>query len=164
MRAGEHVYERNAYVLHRYEEGGEHGGLADLVSHQQRLLKPITQGEALPAPRPINRDNVMDALRATNEFELYVQGSPWGQRQLSFVDIGVVQEVVIEGSDIRVDVVMPYAGRETWFDWFSAGIEEQLRARLSDVGEIEVRLVREPKWTPRRLSDRARRVIGPREE
>lgn len=36
--------------------------------------------------------------------------------------------------------------------------------RLSDVGEVEVRLVREPKWTPRRLSGRARRVIGPREE
>ena len=125
MRAGEHVYERNAYVLHRYEEGGEHGGLADLVSHQQRLLNPITQGEAPPAPRPINLDNVMDALRATNEFELYVEGSPWGQRQLSFVDIGIVRDVAIQGSDIRVDIVMPYAGRETWFDWFSAGIEEQ---------------------------------------
>ena len=164
MRAGEHVYEKNAYVLHRYEEGGEHHGLGDLVDHQECLLNPITQGEAPPAPRPINRDNVMDALRATNEFELYVQGSPWGQRQLSFVDIGVVQEVVIEGSDIRVDLVMPYAGRETWFDWFSGGIEEQLRARLRDVGEVEVRLVREPKWTPQRLSDRARRVIGPGEE
>ena len=106
----------------------------------------------------------MDALRATNEFELYVEGSPWGQRQLSFVDIGIVQEVVIEGSDIRVDIVMPYAGRETWFDWFSNGIEEQLRARLRDVGEVEIRLVREPKWTPQRLSDRARHVIGPEEE
>lgn len=164
MRAGEHVYEKNAYVLHRYEEGGEHGGLADLVDHQERLTSPITQGEAPPAPRPINLDNVMDALRATNEFELYVEGSPWGQRQLSFVDIGIVQEVVIEGSDIRVDIVMPYAGRETWFDWFSDGIEEQLRARLRDVGAVEVRLVREPKWTPQQLSDRARRVIGPREE
>ncbi|MCE2447670.1 MAG: hypothetical protein J4F35_04550 [Candidatus Latescibacteria bacterium] len=78
--------------------------------------------------------------------------------------MGIVQEVVIKGSDIRVDIVMPYAGRETWLDWFSDGIKEQLRARLRDVGEVEVRLVCEPKWTPRRLSDRARRVIGPREE
>ena len=53
MRAGEHVYEKNAYVLHRYEEGGEHRGLADLVGHQERLLNPITQGEAAPAPRPV---------------------------------------------------------------------------------------------------------------
>ena len=75
-----------------------------------------------------------------------------------------MRDVAIQGSDIRVDIVMPYVGRETWFDWFSAGIEEQVRARLQDVGEVEVRLVREPKWTPQRLNDRARRVIGPREE
>ena len=82
-----------------------------MLTTNSALLNPITQGEAAPAPRPINLDNVMDALRATNEFELYVEGSPWGQRQLSFVDIGIVQEVVIEESDIRVDIVMPYVRR-----------------------------------------------------
>ena len=60
-----------------------------------------------------------------------------------------MQEVGIAGSDIHVGIVMPYAGRETWFDRFAAGIEEQLRARLCDIGEVEVRLVRELKWTPR---------------
>ena len=160
MRAGDHVYEKNAYVLHRFEEGGEHAGLADLVGHQQRLLHPVTQGEAPPAPRTVTLDNVMDALRATNEFELYVQGSPWGPGQLSFLDIGVVREVAVDGNDVRVDIVMPYAGRETWYSWFSDGIEEQIRGRLRDVGNVEVRLVREPKWTPQQMSDRARRTIG----
>ena len=160
MRAGDHVYEKNAYVLHRFEEGGEHAGLADLVGHQQRLLHPVTQGEAPPAPRTVTLDNVMDALRATNEFELYVQGSPWGPGQLSFLDIGVVREVAVDGNDVRVDIVMPYAGRETWCSWFSDGIEEQIRGRLRDVGNVEVRLVREPKWTPQQMSDRARRTIG----
>ena len=106
----------------------------------------------------------MDALRGTNEFELYVTGSPWGQRQLSFVDIGVVRKVVVDGDDIRVDIAMPYAGRETWYSWFSDCIKEQIEARLRGVGKVDVRLVREPKWTPQQMSDRARRAIGPADE
>ena len=80
--------------------------------------------------------------------------------QLSFLDIGVVREVAVDGNDVRVDIVMPYAGRETWYSWFSDGIEEQIRGRLRDVGNVGVRLVREPKWTPQQMSDRARRTIG----
>jgi metal-sulfur cluster biosynthetic enzyme len=161
MQAGDHVYERSACLQHRFEEDGEDRGFADLVSHQRRLLHPITQAEAPPAPKAVTFENVMDALRGTNEFELYVQGSPWGQRQLSFVDIGVVRNVAIEGNDIHVDVVMPYAGRETWLGWFSEEIEKQLRERLRDVGDVVVELVQEPKWTPQQVTDRARRAIGP---
>ena len=164
LQAGDHVYEKNAYVIHRYVEEGGHNGFADLVAHQQRLLHPIAQAESAPAPRPVTADNVMDALRGTNEFELYLMGSPWGQRQLSFVDIGIVRRVVVDGGRIRIDLVMPYAGRETWFGWFEDGIKEQIAARLSGVEEVEVRLVREPKWTPSHMSDRARRAIGPADE
>jgi metal-sulfur cluster biosynthetic enzyme len=161
MQAGDHVYEKSACMQHHFEEGGPDSGFADLVNHQRRLLHPVTQTEAPPAPKVVSFDNVMDALKGTNEFELYVQGSPWGQRQLSFVDIGVVRNVVIDGQDIRVDVTMPYAGRETWLGWFSEEIEKQLRERLQDVGEVCVQLVREPKWTPQQMTDRARRTIGP---
>jgi metal-sulfur cluster biosynthetic enzyme len=106
----------------------------------------------------------MDALRGTNEFELYITGSPWGQRQLSFIDIGVVRKVVVDGSDIRIDIVMPYTGRETWSGWFSDRIKEQLAARLKGVGKVDVQLVREPRWTPQQMSDRARRAIGTADE
>ena len=164
MQAGDHVYEKSACLMHRFIEGGEQSGFADIVGHQQRLLHPIAQAEVSPAPKSVTFENVMDALRGTNEFELYVMGSPWGQRQLSFVDIGVVHKVVVDGSDIRVDLVMPYAGRETWYSWFSDRIKEQIDARLSGVGNVDVRLVREPKWTPQQMSDRARRAIGPADE
>ena len=161
MQAGDHVYEKNACVAHRYVEGGGDSGFADLVGHQRRLLHPLTQAEAPPAPKAVTLDNVMDALRGTNEFELYVLGSPWGQRQLSFVDIGAVRDVAVDGNDVHVDLVMPYPGRETWEGWFAEEIEKQLRACLRDVGDVTVRLVREPRWTPQMMSDRARRAIGP---
>ena len=164
MRAGEYVYEKNAYVLHRFEAGGPESGFADLVGHQHRLLQPLTQAQVDPAVKSVTRDNVMDALRATNEFELYVQGSPWGPRQLSFVDIGLVRDVEVDGGDIRIGIVVPYAGRQTWFGWFSDSVEEQIRKRLEGVGRVEVRLVREPKWAPQQMSDRAHRIIGPTDE
>ena len=164
MQAGDHVYEKSAVVMHRFVEGGEQSGFGDIVGHQQRLLHPIAQAEAPPAPKPVTFDHVMDALQGTNEFELYVMGSPWDQRQLSFVDIGIVRNVAVDGGDIRVDIAMPYAGRETWFDWFADCIKEQIDARLRDVGNVDVRLVREPKWTPQQMSDRARRAIGPADE
>ena len=164
MQAGDHVYEKSALVAHRFESGGDHRGFADLVGHQERLLHPLTQAETEPIPKAVTYEHVMDALRGTNEFELYVLGSPWTQRQLSFVDIGIVRKVTVTGHDIHIDLVMPYAGRETWFGWFSERIEEQIRARLSGVGQVEVGLVREPKWTPRQMSARAHRTIGPADE
>ncbi|MBT7593759.1 MAG: hypothetical protein HN559_02585 [Gemmatimonadetes bacterium] len=164
MQAGDYVYEKNAYLVHRFVEGDKHSGFADLVSHQQRLLHPVTQAETTPSPKSVTHDHVMDALRETNEFELYLMGSPWGQRQLSFVDIGIVQKVVVEGDDIRINLVMPYAGRETWFDWFSERIREQFAARLRGVGKVDIQLVREPKWAPQQMTDRARRAIGPNDE
>ena len=145
-------------------EEGEHSGFADLIAHQQRLLHPITQAEVTPIPKPVTHENAMDALRGTNEFELYLEGSPWGQRQLSFVDTGIVRKVVVDGGDIYIDLVMPYAGRETWFDWFSSCIEVQFAARLTGVDNVEIRRVYEPKWTPKQMSDRAHRAIGQPDE
>ena len=159
MVAGDYVYEKNAYVLHRFVEGDQHMGFGDLVSHQQRLLRPIGQAEMTSHPRPVSHENVIDALRGTNEFELYLLGSPWGQRQLSFVDIGIIQQVEVNGDDIRIDLIMPYAGRATWFDWFAACIKEQFTARLQNVGNLDIQLVHEPKWTPQQMTDRARRAI-----
>jgi metal-sulfur cluster biosynthetic enzyme len=164
MQAGDYVYEKNAYVIHRFVEDGEHKGFADLVAHQHRLLQPVTQLEASPAPKPVTCEHVMDALRRTNEFELYLAGSPYGQRQLSFVDIGVVRKVTVDDGDISIDLVMPYAGRETWFGWFSDCIKEQLAARLTGVGNVDVRQVHEPEWTPEQMNDRARRAIGAADE
>lgn len=163
MQAGDYVYEKNAYLQHHFVHGGEHEGFGELVRHQQRLLHPVTQGETTPTLRPVTHDNVMDALRGTNEFELYLMGSPWGQRQLNFVDIGIVRRVVVDDNDIHIDLVMTYAGRETWFGWFSDCMREQFAARLCGIGEVEIQLVREPKWTPQQMTDRARRAIGPRD-
>jgi metal-sulfur cluster biosynthetic enzyme len=160
MQAGDHVYEKNAYVAYHFDEHADHGGFAELVERQQRLLNPLTQVELTPIPQAVTTESVLDALRGTNEFELYLEGSPWGQRQLSFIDIGIVSRVHVDGNDVQIDLVMPYAGRETWFDWFSDRIREQFEARLGGVGRVEIQLVHDPAWSPEQMTDRARRAIG----
>ena len=55
---------------------------------------------------------------------------------------------------------MPHAGREAWYGWFSDGIEEQIRNHPREVGDIEVRLVRELKWMPQQMSNRTHRTVG----
>lgn len=161
MHAGDVVHERNAYLLHRFEEGGADGGFADLSGHYRRLMKPPHQVEAPPAPKAVTVANVSDALHATTDFELYVQGSPAGANQLSVIDLGMVRHIAVDGQDVRVDLIMPYSGRRTWFGWFAERVETQVRQRLREVGDVDVREVTEPAWTPTRLNERARRTIGP---
>ena len=164
MQAGDYVYEKNAYLIYRFVEEGAHKGFADLVAHQQRLLHPLTQAETAPIRKPVSYENAIDALRNTNEFELYIEGSPWGQRQLSFIDIGIVRKLVVTDDSIYIELVMPYAGRATWFDWFADCIREEFAARLTGVHKVDIQLVHEPPWTPQQMTARAHRAIGPPDE
>lgn len=166
MRAGEHVYEKNAYVLHRFEPPREQGqpprsqGFGELVDHQQRLTRPLQHVEIEPAPKDLSLAHVLDALRATTDFELYIQGSPSGPKQLSLVDLGMVRDVAIDGDRVRVDLIMPYPGRDTWFGWYTKRIQDQIGQRLRGVGGVEVRQVHEPVWTPAQMTARAHRLLG----
>lgn len=161
MRRGDFVFERNAMLLHHFEAGGRDNGFGDLVDHQRRLSVPLTQTQASPAAKAVTLDNVYDALRGATDFELYVKGSPWGPRQLSVVDLGMVRHVRVDGGVIGVDLVMPYAGRDTWFGWFATRVEKEIRERLAGVERVEVRQVYEPAWSADQLNERARRIIGP---
>jgi metal-sulfur cluster biosynthetic enzyme len=161
MRQGDFVYERNAQVLHHFEEGGRDSGFGELVDHQKRLSKPLVQVAIQPGTRPLSLDNVYDALRAVTDFELYVEGSPSGPRQLSVVDLGMVRDVQIRDGVVTVKLIMPYAGRDTWFGWFANRVREQINLRLEGVDDIDVQQVREPAWAADQMNDRARRIIGP---
>ena len=159
MRAGDFVRERNAYLLHRYEPG-RNSGFGMLMDYHARLTRPLEQHQLLPAPKPLSTDHVVDALRACYDHEVYIEGTLFGQRLCSVVDLGLVRDIAIDGDDVRIDLVMPYRGRETWFDWFASSMETRIRERLAGVGDVDVRLVREPAWTAREMSARARRLLA----
>jgi metal-sulfur cluster biosynthetic enzyme len=79
-------------------------------------------------------------------------------RGISIVDMGVVEEVQLEGSHVRVDLV-PTTGLCPFVANMSSAIPNRLR-RLPGVETVDVRVVWEPVWTMERLSESAREKLA----
>ena len=120
----------------------------------------MEQVELVPALKPLSVDSVMDALRACYDHEVYIEGTLFGQRLLSVVDLGLIRGVDIDGDDLRIGLVLPYRGRESWFGWFASNMETRIRERLAGVGRVDLQLVREPTWSQEQMSPRARRLLA----
>jgi metal-sulfur cluster biosynthetic enzyme len=79
-------------------------------------------------------------------------------RGISIVDMGVVEDVHVEGSHVRVDLV-PTTGLCPFVANMSSAIPDRLR-RLPEVETVDVRVVWEPVWTMERLSESAREKLA----
>jgi metal-sulfur cluster biosynthetic enzyme len=79
-------------------------------------------------------------------------------RGISIVDMGVVEDVHVEGAHVRVDLV-PTTGLCPFVANMSSAIPDRLR-RLAGVETVEVRVVWEPVWTMDRLSSSAREKLA----
>jgi metal-sulfur cluster biosynthetic enzyme len=78
-------------------------------------------------------------------------------RGISIVDMGVVEDVRVDGSHVRVDLV-PTTGWCPFVATMSAAIPDRLR-RLEGVETVDVEVVWEPAWSPDRLSPSAREKL-----
>jgi metal-sulfur cluster biosynthetic enzyme len=159
MRAGDLVREKNAYLLHTYEPPRQ-SGFGMLTDYAERLANLPVQEVVVGDPKPLTVENVIDALGACAETELYIEGSPTSKRILSYVDLGWVRDVEICGDAIRIALVLPYLGRQNSFGWFAENMEERIRERIAGVGAVTVEQVREPEWEEGQLSQKARRIMG----
>ena len=77
---------------------------------------------------------------------------------LSVVDVGLVREVRVTGSAVYVTILMFNRGR-VLIDAAASPIRQHL-LQLKGVTEAAVEALWEPRWTPARLSPRARQVLG----
>jgi metal-sulfur cluster biosynthetic enzyme len=71
-------------------------------------------------------------------------------RGISIVDMGVVEEVRIDGGHVEVDL-LPTTGWCPFIATMTDAIPDRLR-RLDGVEGVDVRVVWDPMWTPDRLS------------
>lgn len=77
---------------------------------------------------------------------------------LSIVDLGLIYDVAIDGSD--VSVAMTFTSRSCPAgEMMLGGVENVLRS-LPGVGAVRVRVVWEPAWTPALLPPAAREHLG----
>ena len=101
---------------------------------------------------PIAEDKIREALKQVIDPELFV----------NIVDLGLIYEVKVdekEGkSDGQVEMTMTSpacpAGPQL------LGQSKEVVGRLDNVGEVDVRLVMDPPWTPDRMTEDARDQLG----
>jgi metal-sulfur cluster biosynthetic enzyme len=79
-------------------------------------------------------------------------------RGISIVDMGVVDDVRVEGSHVRVDL-LPTTGWCPFIVTMSEAIPRRLR-RLDGVQTVDVNVVWDPMWTPDRLSRSAQEKLA----
>ena len=77
---------------------------------------------------------------------------------IDVVALGLVYDVTVEGSAMRVSLTMTTAACPLG-EQIVRDAEERLGA-LDGVGEVTVSLVWEPPWGPERMSPRAREQLG----
>ena len=84
-------------------------------------------------------------------------------RGINVVDMGVVEDVHVEGSQVRVDLVLT-SGWCPFVANMSSAIPDRLR-QVPGVESVDVRVVWDPVWTMERLSPSAReKLVMPLDE
>jgi metal-sulfur cluster biosynthetic enzyme len=111
----------------------------------------IRGGDAVPADAPLDEARIVEALGD-------VYDPCCAERGLSVVDMGLVEDVHIEGSHVRVDLVLT-TGWCPFVASLSTTIPERLR-RLDGVDDAEVNVVWDPVWTEERLSPKGRAELS----
>ncbi len=96
----------------------------------------------------INEEQVMNALRSVIDPEI----------GLNIVDLGLIYDIIIEEAMITVTMTLTTPGCPMHSS-ITSWVENQLKA-LDPGYEVFVNLVWEPKWTPDKMSDEAKRQLG----
>ena len=96
----------------------------------------------------LTENQVLDALKSVIDPEIGI----------NIVDLGLIYKVRLEEKEITIDLTLTTPGcpmHDGMPDW----VRESLK-RLSPDASIEVNLVWNPKWTPKLMSQEAKKQLG----
>jgi metal-sulfur cluster biosynthetic enzyme len=114
----------------------------------------MSADDAADAPTPVTEDGAISvdqarlALRRVKDPEL----------NLNIVDLGLVYDVQVHGSTVKVDMSLTSPGCPSGPEIMGEA-EQQLRG-LAGVGDVVMNLVWSPPWTPERIEPRVRAYMG----
>jgi metal-sulfur cluster biosynthetic enzyme len=94
------------------------------------------------------RDEVFDALRVVEDPEL----------GMDIVELGLLYDVAVDGPKVHVDFTLTSMGCPV-----GPMIEEQIKetvAGMPGVDEVEAELTWDPPWTPEKMSEDAKFILG----
>ncbi len=96
----------------------------------------------------ITKDQVLDALKEVYDPEIPV----------NVVDLGLVYNVEVEDGDVHVEMTLTAAG--CGMGPYIAQQAEWRIAELEGVEDVKVDVVFEPQWTPDRISEDGKKLLG----
>jgi metal-sulfur cluster biosynthetic enzyme len=102
---------------------------------------------------PIAEDKVREALKQVIDPELFV----------NIVDLGLIYEIKVDEQDdgksnVGIEMTMTSPACPAGPQLLSQS--DDVVRRLKGVGDVDVRLVMEPPWTPDRMTEDARDQLG----
>ena len=159
---------RNAYLLAPY---AEQDGAAGLEALRERLLRPLI------APAPQSTAYFAGATNTTQPLARIGERSiDWPRKRAlwqtmrdvpedqfhggkaNLVDMGYIYDVRTRGNDVRVLMTMPHKGRPK-FNFLANPLRARLE-QLADISSVVVELTWQPAWSPNRLTDAGRQMMG----
>jgi metal-sulfur cluster biosynthetic enzyme len=108
-------------------------------------IAPSTQADG---DSDITVDRVKLALRRVKDPEI----------NLNIVDLGLVYDIVVDGSDVRVDMSLTSPGCPSGPE-IMGDAERELKT-VDGIGNATINLVWSPPWTPDRIEPRVRAYLG----
>ena len=97
---------------------------------------------------PLTKDDVTEALRQVEDPEL----------GMDIVDLGLMYDVEIENENVKVVHTLTSMGCPVG-PMIQQQIDEVVRA-LPGVADVDVELTWDPPWTPEKMSDDAKFILG----
>ena len=96
----------------------------------------------------LNKDKVIDALKEVFDPEIPV----------NIVDLGLIYDVDIYGSDVEVKMTLTAAG--CGMGPYIAQQAEWAISELEDVEDVNVDIVFDPPWDPERITEDGKKLLG----
>ena len=96
----------------------------------------------------LNKDKVIDALKEVFDPEIPV----------NIVDLGLIYDVDINGSDVGVKMTLTAAG--CGMGPYIAQQAEWAISELEDVEDVNVDIVFDPPWDPERITEDGKKLLG----
>lgn len=78
---------------------------------------------------------------------------------LSIVDLGLVYDVEVTGKNVKIKMTLTAPGCPLRYFIIDL-VKEAVKRELPEVENVEVELVWDPPWTPERMSEKARKMLG----
>lgn len=96
----------------------------------------------------VTQDDVMAVLRQCYDPEIPV----------NIVDLGLIYNVSIEDKTVNVDMTLTAPGCPM-HSLIARDVKQKLET-IPDVEDVKVKVVWEPPWTPDRMSEAAKKMLG----